>query len=153
MGAAGYFTLAALIVVLLPAVVLPWEGRKVPDVLFAAIALAGLAAGALHSGLSGFAWSAGAALACLGLVGGGVATLRAGTGLQILTGGQIKLMAAGATWLGPLGAGIMILIAALSLFSLAALQQVRDKQKRPDSAAIVAIAILCVAVPQNMSWL
>lgn len=152
-GAAGYFTLALLIVVLMPAVILPWEGRKAPDGLFVAIAACGLASSGIHGGLAGLGWAVAGALACLVVVGGAVTILRANTRLRILTGGQIKLMAAGATWLGLPGAAIMILITIFSLFSIAALQQVSESQRRPDSAAIVAVAILCVAIPQQLSGL
>jgi prepilin signal peptidase PulO-like enzyme (type II secretory pathway) len=139
-----------LIVVLMPVVVLPWEHRKVPDALYIAIAACGLASSALHQGFSGLAWSAGSAIACLVVVGAAVTGLRAATRLRILTGGQIKLLAAGATWLGPAGTIIMILVAAFVLFAAAALLQVSQRQRRPDSAAVVAMTIVIVAFQQQL---
>lgn len=153
MGAGEYFALAVLIVVLMPAVIMPWEGRKVPDLLFVAIAACGVAYSGLRDGFMGALWAVEASFACLLLVGGGVTALRARTRLRVLTGSQIKLMAAGATWLGLWGAAIMILITTFSLFSFATLQQVSERQRRPDSAAIVAMAILCVAITRQFPGL
>ncbi|WP_292636584.1 MULTISPECIES: hypothetical protein [Novosphingobium] len=137
-----------MILLLLPAVVLPWEGRKPSDLLYVAIALGGLAFAGARGGLPAVGWSVAAGLGCLLLVTAGVAALRTGMQLQILTGGQIKLLAAGATWLGVEGALFVIAITALTLLALAAVQQFRTVARRPDSAAIMAIAIFCVGLQQ-----
>lgn len=149
MGAGGYFALAALVLVLMPAVVTSMEGRKAPDVLYPVIAGAGLLSSGLRGGWSALGWSAAAALLVLVVIGVVITLLRTSLRLRILTGGQIKLMAAGATWLGPLGALAMILVATFALFAFAALQQARNMQRRPDSAIIVALAIMCVALQQQ----
>jgi len=151
LNAGAYFTLAVLILVLLPVVILPWEQRKVPDWIYAIIAACGLASSSVHSGLPGFTWSALAGLGCLLVVGGGVTALRAATRLRILTGGQIKLLAAGATWLGPAGTLIMVLVAAFALFAAAALLQASQAQRRPDSGSVLALSIVLVAFLQQGS--
>jgi prepilin signal peptidase PulO-like enzyme (type II secretory pathway) len=147
---AGYFTLAVLTVLLIPIMVLPLEGRRAPSLLYGAIAVGGLAASLWSGGMVGFAWAIAMALAVMVIVGGGVTLLRAATRLRILTGGQIKLMAAGATWLGPLGTVLMIAIAIIALFAIAGWRQLRDTRQRPESAIVVAAAIMIVALQQNI---
>jgi 4-amino-4-deoxy-L-arabinose transferase-like glycosyltransferase len=91
-------------------------------------------------------------LVVLLLVGGAITALRSSMRLRLLTGGQIKLMAAGATWLGPVGAAAMILIAGFALFAMAAWQQAMQReQQRPDSVIIVALAIMSVAMDQQFA--
>lgn len=149
MNAGAYFTLAVLILVLLPVVILPWEQRKVPDWIYAIIAACGLASSLVDNGLPTLTWSALSGLGCLLVVGGGVTALRAATRLRILTGGQIKLLAAGATWLGPTGTLIMVLVAAFALFAAAALLQASQAQRRPDSGSVLALSIVLVAFLQQ----
>lgn len=149
MNAGAYFTLAVLILVLLPVVILPWERRKVPDWIYTVIAACGLGSSLVYSGLPGFTWSALSGLGCLLVVGGGVTALRTATRLRILTGGQIKLLAAGATWLGPAGTLIMVLVGAFALFAAAALLQASQAQRRPDSGSILALSIVLVAFLQQ----
>lgn len=148
MAGLSYFNLALMIVLLLPAVILPWEGRRPPDLLYVTIAVGGLAFAALGGGVAALGWSFLAGLGCLAIVAGGVTALRAATGLQLLTGSQLKLLAAGATWLGPLGALTMIAITALALLLVATVRQFRPIARRPDSGAIVAVAIFCVGLQQ-----
>ncbi|GFE77250.1 hypothetical protein [Novosphingobium sp. TCA1] len=148
MAGLSYFNLALLIVLLLPAVIMPWEGRRPPDLLYFVIAAGGLSFAALGGGIPALGWSALAGAGCLLLVAAGVAGLRAGLGLRLLTGSQIKLLAAGATWLGPFGALTMIAITAMTLLVVATAQQFRTAARRPDSGAIVAVAIFCVGLQQ-----
>ena len=150
MGGGGYFTLALLIVLLIPIMVLPMEGRRAPHALYAAIAIGGLGVSFWSGGAMALAWSAGTALAVMIVVGGGVTLLRGATRLRVLTGGQIQLMAAGATWLGMPGALLMIAIAIVALFSIAGWRQLRETHRRPESAIVVASAIMIVAFPQNI---
>lgn len=150
MGASVYFTLAALIVLLMPIIVLPWEGQRAPDWLYALLGAGGLACVWVTGGAVAAAWSAGAALGCLVVVGACITMLRVNTGLQVLTGGHIKLLAAGATWLGFTGAVIMIAITIFVLFLIAAFQQVGSGRHRPDSSAVVAMAIVVVALHQQL---
>lgn len=151
MEAAGYFTLAVLILVLLPPVVLPWEGQRPPDAVYLVIAACGLASSAWHGGWAGLAWSAAGALGCVLLIGAAVTKLRASSRLRIFTGGQIKLMAAGAAWLGPGGTLAMVVFTIILLFSWAAVQQIAESQRRPDSAMVVAITIMTVALQQQIA--
>lgn len=146
----SYFAVAALIMMLLPAVILPWEGRRVPDAIYAAIAVAGVAFSAVEGGAWGVLAAAGAGLGALGIVAAVVAGIRITLNLQILTGGHIKLLAAGATWLGITGSLAMIAIAFGALFASAAVQRMNSRVRRPDFAAIAALAILCVSVQQTL---
>lgn len=152
MGAGGYFTLAVLVTVLIPAVALSVEGRKVPGFVYPAIAGCGLVSSVLRGGLAGLGQSVAAALVTLLLIGAAITVLRAATRLRILTGGQIKLMAAGATWLGLVGSLVMIVVAAFGLFAFAVLHQAGDGQRRPQSALIVVLAIMFVAFQQQITW-
>lgn len=148
MAGLSYFNLALLIVLLLPAVILPWEGRRPPNLLYLVIAIGGLSFAALKGGIPALGWSVLAGASCLVLVAGGLAVLRSTTGFCLLTGSQIKLLAAGATWLGLLGAATMIAITAMTLLIVATAQQFRTVTRRPDSGAIVAVAIFCVGLQQ-----
>lgn len=149
MEAVGYFTLATLVMVLIPAVAISQEGRRMPEWLYAVIAGAGLIASVCRGGAPALGGAVLAGLLVLLLVGGAITLLRGTIQLRLLTGGQIKLMAAGATWLGPLGALAMIFIAGFALFTIAAWQQTVDHHRRPDAATILAFAILSVAIEQQ----
>ena len=150
MGAADCLALAALIVLLLPAVVLPWEGRRVPDALYAAIALDGLAAAWLTGGEEAL-WpsAAGGALAMIAAAAL-VAAARRWLRVQLLTGGHIKLLAAGAAWLGPGGALAMLALALGGLFALGAAAGPGNGPRRPDFALVAALAVLCVGLLQAL---
>ncbi|MFC0204659.1 A24 family peptidase [Novosphingobium soli] len=150
MAALGYFDLALLILVLVPVVVLPWEGHRTPDWLYLLLAGSGLAAALLRGGPAALAWSCAAGLGCLLLTSAMVTALRMQTRLRILTGGQLKLMAAGATWVGMTGTLVMMSVAVLTLFLLAAFQQAGAVRRRPDASAIVAVAIVSVAMQQHL---
>jgi len=150
MDAAGYFYLALLILVLIPVVVLPWEGRTPPDWLYIVIAGCGLAGAVALGGPFALARSCAAGLGCLLVAGGAITVLRSRTRARILTGGQIKLLAAGATWLGVNGTMAMIAVAAFILFLIAAFQRAGAVRRRPDASAIVAVAIVSVAMQQHL---
>ncbi|MEE4451567.1 hypothetical protein [Novosphingobium resinovorum] len=150
MEAAGYFYLALLVLVLVPVVILPWEGRTTPDWLYALFGACGLAGAAALGGTPGLLWAVAAGLGCLGAASLAVTLLRARTRARILTGGQIKLLAAGATWLGINGTFAMVALAALALVLLAAFQRAGAVRRRPDASAILAVAIFSVAVQQHL---
>jgi prepilin signal peptidase PulO-like enzyme (type II secretory pathway) len=150
MDAAGYFYVALLILVLMPLVVLPWEGRIPPDWLYILLAGCGLAGAFVLGGMPALLLSCAAGIGCLLVAGGAVTVLRARTRLRILTGGQIKLIAAGATWLGVTGALVMIAVAVLVLFLIALVQRAGAVRRRPDASAIVAVAIVSVAMQQHL---
>lgn len=153
MGAAGYFYLALLILVLVPIVILPWEGKSTPDWLYAVLAVGGLSAAALLKGVPGVLLAGLAGLACLAIASLAVTLVRARTRARILTGGQIKLLGAGATWLGVSGAFAMIALAAIALVLLAAFQRAGAVKQRPDASAVFAVAILSVAIQQYLPGL
>lgn len=151
MGAGGYFTLAVLVIVLIPAVAISLEGRRTPDWLYPVIGVCGLLSSGLREGWAAAGGGFLGAVCVLLLVGGAITAVRNTMRLQLLTGGQIKLMAAGATWLGPVGALAMILVAGFALFAIAAWQQTREQPQRPDSMIIVALAIMSVALEQQLA--
>lgn len=150
MQALDYIRFAVLILLVMPAVVLPWEGRRAPDLLYLAIALAGAVFAFVRSGADGALVAVAGGLACLFLILSLVAALRFATGRQILTGGQIKLLSSGAICLGVLGSLFMILFMGVVLFILGALHTISGSARRPDSNAIVAAAILCTGFGQIM---
>lgn len=150
MGAAGYFYLALLILALIPIVVLPWEGRATPDWLYALLAVGGLVGAVTLEGTAGLVRSCLAGAACLIVGSLAVTVLRARTHARILTGGQIKLLAAGATWLGMNGTFAMVGVTALALVLLAAFQRAGAVRRRPDASAILAVAIISVAMQQHL---
>ncbi|MDE8650508.1 hypothetical protein [Novosphingobium album (ex Liu et al. 2023)] len=145
-----YIALAVLILLLLPVVVLPWEGQRVPDLLYAAIAAAGLVAAWFPGGAAGLLLAGLAGLVSLLAVAGAVTFLRIFLGLQILAGSHIKLLAAGSIWLGLKGALIMLFLAFVVLFVAAALRSRRPMARRPDFTAIAAFAIVCVSLLQTL---
>jgi hypothetical protein len=73
--------------------VLPSEGRRTPDLLYAALAVCGLTMSAWRRGEGGFAWTLASALVVVATLTGVITVLRAALRLRLLTGGQIKLMA------------------------------------------------------------
>jgi prepilin signal peptidase PulO-like enzyme (type II secretory pathway) len=139
-----------LILVLMPVVVLPWEGRTAPDWLYLVLAGGGLAGAAVQGGWPAFALSCAAGLACLLVAGCAVTALRLRTRARILTGGQIKLLSAGGTWLGLGGAAAMIAVAVFVLFLIAAFQRMGAVRQRPDASAIFAVVIVSVAMQQYL---
>jgi hypothetical protein len=148
MSGIGCIALAVLIILLVPVVVLPWEGRRVPGSLHAAIAAGGLAAAGLEGGAGALPWAAAAGVASLLTVAAIVTTVRGLLNVQILTATDIKLLAAGSTWLGIGGAVMMICAAFAALFGAALLQRWRSADRRPDFAVIATLAIVCVSIQQ-----
>ncbi|TCM15365.1 hypothetical protein EDF56_11045 [Novosphingobium sp. PhB165] len=150
MGGYEYLRLAALILLVLPVVVLPWEGRRPPGILYAAIAFGGIAFAFFRNGIEGAILAAASGTICLILISAVIAALRSGTGRIILTGGQIKLLSSGAIWLGAAGALAMIVLTGTVLFGLGAIYRSDRFARRPDTGAIAAAAILCVGFGQLM---
>jgi hypothetical protein len=148
MGGMGYIGVAALILLLLPVVVLPWEGRRVPDACYAALAAGGLAMAGLQHGLGGVVWAAAAGAAILLAVTAIVAGIKTYVNVQLATAGHIKLLSAGSVWLGLAGAAIMLCMALVVLFTVAIFQSIGSRTQRPDFSAIAALAILCVNIQQ-----
>ena len=150
MEAAGYFYLAFLLLALIPVVVLPWVGRTTPDWLYIVLATFGLLGATAFGGVPGLVRACAAGAGSLAVASLAVALLRAYTGARVLTGGQIKLLAAGATWLGLAGTFAMVTVALLTLFALAAFQKAGAVRRRPDASAILAVAIVSVAMQQHL---
>jgi hypothetical protein len=149
MGGPGYLTLSVLLVVLMPAMVMSLEGRKIAPAVYASTAVLGLGSSALRGGWPAVGSALAAAILVIVLLGGGTTILRASMRLRVLTGAQIKLMAAGATWLGLLGAGLMMVVVMIALFVSAAWRS-SGERGRPDSVSIVVAAIFVVALQQNL---
>lgn len=151
MGAAGYFYLALLVLVLIPFVVLPSEHKAIPNWLYLTFAACGVAGAIALGGWSAALLSATAAIGCLILATAAVSALQSRTGSRILTGGQIKLLAAGGTWLGVGGSIAMVVLATITLFLVAAVQRMGAVSRRPDASVIVAVVIVSVAMQQQLS--
>jgi len=130
--------------------VLPWEGRRVPDAIYAAIAGGGIVAAALTGGGQAVVWSIIAGLVSFSAVTGGVTALRRLLNLQILTSGHIKLLAAGSMWLGLTGTLAMLALTFAAFFGVAVIQRLHSMARRPDFSAIAALAILCVSIQQTV---
>lgn len=146
----GFLALAMLIVLLLPIVVLPWEGRRVPDLVYALLAAGGILASGIGGGIGSALWAAAACLICLAVVAAGVTLLRLTLQFQLLTGGHIKLLAAGAAWLGIGGTFAMLLLTFAALFTVGAIGQFRPLTRRPDFSVIAALAILSLNLQQSL---
>lgn len=144
--------ISTLILILLPIIVLEWEQRNVPNWLYLLLGAAGIAFTLTSRGLGGAIVSLAAGIAILLLLAGAIAYMRRTWKLRLLSGGQIKLMAAGAAWLGPVGAVLMLSLAILLFVISVIFLRIRKKAVlRPDSEAIAAIAILIVQVHQGLA--
>ena len=144
--------ISTLILILLPIIVLAWEQRNVPNWLYLLLGTAGIAFTLTSRGLGGAIVSLAAGIAILLLLAGAIAYMRRTCKLRLLSGGQIKLMAAGAAWLGPVGAVLMLSLAILLFVISVIFLRIRKKAVlRPDSEAIAAIAILIVQVHQGLA--
>ncbi|QPI75343.1 MULTISPECIES: hypothetical protein [unclassified Sphingobium] len=144
--------ISTLILILLPIIVLAWEQRNVPNWLYLLLGAAGIAFTLTSRGLGGAIVSLAAGIAILLLLAGAIAYMRRTCKLRLLSGGQIKLMAAGAAWLGPVGAVLMLSLAILLFVISVIFLRIRKKAVlRPDSEAIAAIAILIVQVHQGLA--
>ncbi|KEQ51296.1 hypothetical protein [Sphingobium chlorophenolicum] len=143
MNGASFIGCALMILLLLPVLVLHWEGRVVTDRLYGAIALGGVGFAALFHGAVGAMLAVGVGLACLLLLSSAVAAISLFWRLRLLTGGHIKLIAAGATWLSAGGALLMLALAVGLFVVVAVILRVRKvADPRPDMAGIAAIALL-----------
>lgn len=144
--------ISALILLLLPIVILEWESYRVPDWLYMLLAGSGVVFSLLQFGFGTAIIALLTAALCLLLIGSGVAYMRRAWKLRFLSGGQIKLLAAGSAWLGPVGAILMLILAILSFTIFVLILRVRKKTiLRPDSEAIAAIAILVIQVHQGLA--
>ncbi len=146
----GALRFAVLIVLLLPVVVLPWEGRRTPGFFYAILATTGAVFAFTRNGLDSALANIGSGLACLILLLMVVYAIRSATGFQILTGGQIKLLSSGAIWLGTIGSLAMVTLTGTVLFALATFHRMNGIARRLDSGAVAAATILCIGFGQLM---
>lgn len=152
MVAGGYFTLAVLTVLLIPIAVMSLEGRRLPDALLAVIAGCGLAISAWTGGLPVVGSAIVSSLGVIVVVGGLTALLRRKLRLWILTGGQIKLMAAGATWLDLSSMGLMLAISIIVIFAIAVWRRISKAASRPVSVLVVVFSLIISTLYQNLSF-
>ncbi|CCA90422.1 MULTISPECIES: hypothetical protein [unclassified Novosphingobium] len=148
MAAMDFFGTAALVLLLLPVLVLPWGGKGVPALHFAIIAGAGLAAAWLTGGAAALLASALSGAVSMLSIAVAVTALKSWQGVQILTGSHIQLLATGAIWLGPVGSLLMLSFSSIFLFSSAFINKANGQLRRPDFFAIGVSAILIVQTGQ-----
>jgi hypothetical protein len=80
-----------------------------------------------------------------------VAALRRAWDVHLLSGGHIKLLGAGAVWLGAPGAATMVVLTILAFIGIAALLRARKAARiRPEFAPIAALAMLAVQFQQQL---
>lgn len=151
MNGTALIGVALLILLLLPVLLLSEQGRRIPDALPATIAGTGLLFAALLDGPSGLILSALTGLAFLLLLAAGVSIGCSLLHARLLTGAHIKLLAAGAIWLGAPGALKMVLLTTLFWFAAGALLRARKIARTEPHYAIIAVAILCVQIQQAIS--
>lgn len=144
--------LAVLILLLLPVAVAAWEDKRPPDALYLAIALSGAGFAAVTDGFPGLLKSLAAGLACLLFVAAAITAIRNRWQIRLLLGNHIKLLGAGATWLGVSGAPLMLMLAAvLFMLSVAILRARKMQALRPNFSHIAVIAILFVQIEKSLS--
>lgn len=147
MNGIGLIAFALLILLLLPVVVAAWEGRTVPDMLYAIIAMGGVIMTGIGHGLPAMAWSAVVGLACLLAVAAAITVIRSRWRVRLLLGSHIKLLGAGATWLGASGTVAMLLLTTLLFVLAVTILRVRKTISiRPEFAPVAVLAILIVQV-------
>ena len=147
----GFIASAVLIILLLPIVVATWEQKRVSDGFYLAIAAGGVGFAVLRGGLLSGLIAAATGLACLLLITTLVAAVRARWHVRPLVGGHIKLLGAGAIWLGASGALAMLIIASFLFVFLAFTLSVRNKSNtRPEFAPIAALVILLLQVQHSI---
>lgn len=151
MGSGGYLALAVLIVLLIPIVAMPLDGRRLPNAIYAVMAICGLILNTWSGGWAGLVGAVASSLGIMIAAGVAITLLRRKMRLRVLTGGQIKLLGAGAAWLGPLGTLSMAVIFIVMLFIVAMWRQIRESQGGSVSATVIVISIMVVALQQNFA--
>lgn len=150
MDALDCLRFAALIILVLPIVVMPWEGRRPPSVIYVTLATTGAAFAFARSGLTGSLQNLAAGMVCLVSILTILTIVRIRIGFQILTGGQIKLLSSCAIWLGLVGSLAMIIVTGIAVFIIAAVNKMNGISKRPDFGAVAVGSILCIGFGQLM---
>lgn len=142
---------ALLVLLLLPVAVAAWEDKRPPDALYLAIALSGAGFAAVTEGVPGMLKALATGLACLLLVAAAITAIRERWQVRLLLGTHIKLLGAGAAWLGVSGASLMLLLAAtLFLLSVAILRARKMPTVRPNFSHIAVVAILFVQMEKSL---
>ena len=138
---------ALLILLLLPVAVAAWEDKRPPDALYLAIALCGAGFAGIAEGVPGMIKALATGLACLLLVAAAITLIRNRWRVRLMLGNHIKLLGAGATWLGASGAPLMLVLTALLfLLSIAILRVRKMPAARPNFSHIAVASILFVQI-------
>lgn len=153
MTSGGYFSLALLVLLLLPMAIVSLERGLVPWRAALLLAGGGIATTALHGGAD-----AGIAAMINGLVasaalGLGLTALRRATGLALLTGSELRLVCAGTPWLAPPWAGLFILAALAGAIVIATVQStiVRKLNRRGADLFITTILVAASAIQSSLT--
>lgn len=165
MNGTQLIAMALLILLLLPPVIAAWELHTVPDACHIALALGGWGFATFERG----AWAGTGAIvtgiACLLLLTAAVALMGRYWHLRLLSGGQIKFLAAGSVWLSWAHALAMVALALAGLLIAGALPMVLRNLRtrktaspapamapaRPEFVPIAAIAMLAVQAQQLLA--
>jgi hypothetical protein len=147
MAALKLIGIGLIVILALPGIVAASEGRRTHSIFHALLALGGLvwnwSAGGVH-GLALSLASGAIILASLVLI---LALTQSRWNRRPLTGGEVKLIAASATWLLPLFAIIFICLAIASiLLWLFVKQSSQMQQSRPDITPFVIVSLLTVFI-------
>lgn len=143
---------AILIVLLLPAVVAEWEQRRLPDIVYAMLAAAGLILAGVTGGAAGIGIALLVGLGATGLLCAVVSVTRSVWAIRPMTGGNIKLLAAGSVWLGAGGALLLILaVMALMLLTALFLRARNGHAIRPGFSPLAALATIGIFLSQGIT--
>jgi Flp pilus assembly protein protease CpaA len=152
MDAMSKIGVALLVVLLLPAIVAEWEGRRLPDIFHAALGLGGLLFALATGGTTALIAALATAIAGLALLAAVVAGARSLWFIRLMRGSDIKLLAAGSAWLGAGGTLAMIgLVALLFVLTVVVLRVRNNRPLRPELTPLVAIAAIGVFLCQNQT--
>lgn len=148
MNGIGFISLAILILLMLPIITLRLEGRSVSHMLLGVIAVGGVIFSTLQGGMWGAVQSIAAAFFCVFATASIVALLRKKAQFILLSGYQMKLLGAGATWLGLKGSISMLFITFLMIFVFSVLSILKHQSRRPDASLIASFSTLAILMQQ-----
>jgi hypothetical protein len=129
----------------LPGLVAASEGRRTPNPFIFILAIGGLAWNWSAAGGHALLLSLASGILVFALLAGGIAFTQRRWNRRLLTGTNIKLMAAAATWLQPLLAIAAITAALIAIILWLSLKDTSPaRQSRPDITPFLTIALLTV---------
>ncbi|MBO9580452.1 MAG: hypothetical protein J7498_06135 [Sphingobium sp.] len=150
MDGLSFIASAGLIILLLPVAIATCEKKRAPDGVYLALAAGGVGFAVLRHGLAGGVLAATVGIVCLVLTAAIIGFIHARWQTRLLLGRHIKLLGAGATWLGAMGAAIMMSIAIfLFIFFIGTSHMRKSSNIRPEFSAIAAISILIVQIQHS----